>query len=98
MWIILLYIEIFGDIEKKQMSRRSDTQMATEEHKRLSDIVKKTHALLRAECQQYGAETAWQRHVSRNDVLQVRFKPRFLKFFKFQRNIFIVVHFFYFNN
>lgn len=46
--------------------------MATEEHKRLADIVKGTHALLRAECQQYGAEVAWERHMARNDVLQVR--------------------------
>lgn len=45
--------------------------MATEEHKRLADIVKGTHALLRAECHQYGAEIAWQRHLARNDVLQV---------------------------
>ncbi|XP_014488271.1 PREDICTED: probable methyltransferase BTM2 homolog [Dinoponera quadriceps] len=44
--------------------------MATEEHKRLSDIVKGTHAFLRAEAQQYGAEAAWERHVSRGDVLQ----------------------------
>lgn len=45
--------------------------MATEEHKRLADIVKKTHALLRAECHQYGAKIAWERHMARNDVLQV---------------------------
>ncbi|XP_029669703.1 S-adenosylmethionine sensor upstream of mTORC1 [Formica exsecta] len=44
--------------------------MATEEHKRLADIVKKTHALLRTECHQYGAEIAWERHMARNDVLQ----------------------------
>ncbi|TGZ32771.1 S-adenosylmethionine sensor upstream of mTORC1 isoform X1 [Temnothorax longispinosus] len=44
--------------------------MATEEHKRLADIVKGTHALLRAECHQYGAEIAWKRHLARNDVLQ----------------------------
>lgn len=47
-----------------------DALMATEEHKRLSDIVKGTHALLRAECHKYGAEVAWKRHVARNDVLQ----------------------------
>ncbi|KAL6446868.1 hypothetical protein ACFW04_001353 [Cataglyphis niger] len=44
--------------------------MATEEHKRLADTVKGIHALLRAECQQYGAEAAWERHMARNDVLQ----------------------------
>ncbi|XP_072748834.1 S-adenosylmethionine sensor upstream of mTORC1 [Anoplolepis gracilipes] len=44
--------------------------MATEEHKRLADIVKGTHALLRAECNQYGAEVAWERHMARNDTLQ----------------------------
>ncbi|KYN30315.1 PREDICTED: probable methyltransferase BTM2 homolog [Trachymyrmex cornetzi] len=44
--------------------------MTTEEHKRLADIVKETHALLRAECHQYGAEMAWKRHLARNDVLQ----------------------------
>lgn len=54
-------------------------QMATEEHKRLADIVKGTHALLRAECHQYGAEIAWERHLARNDVLQVRFKPALFK-------------------
>ncbi|XP_012226201.1 S-adenosylmethionine sensor upstream of mTORC1 [Linepithema humile] len=44
--------------------------MATDEHKHLADIVKKTHALLRTECHQYGAKVAWERHVARNDVLQ----------------------------
>lgn len=44
--------------------------MATEEHKRLADIVKGTHASLRTEYQQYGAEVAWKRHMARNDVLQ----------------------------
>ncbi|EFN83970.1 S-adenosylmethionine sensor upstream of mTORC1 [Harpegnathos saltator] len=44
--------------------------MATKEHKDLSDIVKGTHALLRAEYQRYGAEVAWEHHVSQNDVLQ----------------------------
>ncbi|KYM93517.1 PREDICTED: probable methyltransferase BTM2 homolog [Cyphomyrmex costatus] len=41
-----------------------------EEHKRLADIVKETHVLLRAEYHQYGAEMAWERHLARNDVLQ----------------------------
>ncbi|KAL6256273.1 hypothetical protein P5V15_012389 [Pogonomyrmex californicus] len=44
--------------------------MATEEHKRLADVVKGTHALLRAEYHQYGAKVAWERHLARNDVLQ----------------------------
>lgn len=44
--------------------------MASDEHKRLADIVKGTHALLRAEYHQYGAEIAWDRHLARNDVLQ----------------------------
>nr|XP_050869858.1 S-adenosylmethionine sensor upstream of mTORC1 [Vespula vulgaris] len=44
--------------------------MATEEHKRLANVVKQIHALLRKECEKYGAEIAWQKHVSRNDVLQ----------------------------
>ncbi|XP_029169576.1 S-adenosylmethionine sensor upstream of mTORC1-like isoform X2 [Nylanderia fulva] len=44
--------------------------MATEEHKRLADVVKETHALLRTEYHQYGAEVAWERHMARNDVLQ----------------------------
>ncbi|EZA60229.1 hypothetical protein DMN91_011214 [Ooceraea biroi] len=44
--------------------------MATEEHKRLSDVVKETHLSLRAECRRYGAQTAWERHMARNDVLQ----------------------------
>jgi len=48
--------------------------MATEEHKRLADIIKETHASLRAECHQYGAEIAWKRHLARNDILQVCFK------------------------
>lgn len=60
--------------------------MATEQHIRLSNIVKETHALLRAEYQRYGADAAWERHVSRNDVLQVRPKsPRFLTFLTFPR-------------
>ena len=45
--------------------------MTTEEHKHLADIVKETHALLRAEYHQYGAEMAWKLHLARNDVLQV---------------------------
>ncbi|KAL0105294.1 hypothetical protein PUN28_016740 [Cardiocondyla obscurior] len=44
--------------------------MATEEHKRLADTVKGIHALLRTECQKYGPEVAWRRHLARNDVLQ----------------------------
>jgi len=57
--------------------------MATDEHKHLADIVKKTHALLRTECRQYGAKNAWERHVARNDVLQVCFKHRIVhNFFK----------------
>ncbi|XP_020292607.1 probable methyltransferase BMT2 homolog [Pseudomyrmex gracilis] len=44
--------------------------MATEEHKRLADVVKRTHSLLRVECHRYGAKIAWDRHVARNDVLQ----------------------------
>lgn len=53
--------------------------MATDEHKRLADIVKGTHALLRTECHQYGAETAWERHLARKNVLQVCFKSSLLK-------------------
>lgn len=56
--------------------------MATEEHKHLADIVKKTHTLLRTECRQYGAKVAWERHVARNDVLQVCFKNMLFKIFK----------------
>ncbi|KAK2588838.1 hypothetical protein KPH14_001708 [Odynerus spinipes] len=44
--------------------------MATEEHKRLANIVKQVHAVLRKECEEYGAETAWRRHLTRNDILQ----------------------------
>lgn len=44
--------------------------MATEEHKRLANIVKQVHGLLRKEYEEYGAETAWQRHLTRNDILQ----------------------------
>lgn len=47
--------------------------MATEEHKYLAAIVKTTHATLREEARNYGPEIAWERHVSRKDVLQVRF-------------------------
>lgn len=56
--------------------------MATDEHKRLADVVKKTHALLRTECRQYGAKAAWERHVARNDVLQVCIEHRILPNFK----------------
>lgn len=42
--------------------------MATEEHKHLANIIKKTHILLRTEYQQYGAETAWRRHIARCDL------------------------------
>lgn len=59
------------DVKKESHVRREDALMATNEHKRLADIVKGTHALLRTECHQYGAEVAWKRHVARNDVLQV---------------------------
>ncbi|XP_003708487.2 S-adenosylmethionine sensor upstream of TORC1 isoform X1 [Megachile rotundata] len=44
--------------------------MATEEHKYLADIIKTTHATLRKEAQAYGPEIAWNRHVTRKDVLQ----------------------------
>ncbi|XP_014603158.1 PREDICTED: probable methyltransferase BTM2 homolog [Polistes canadensis] len=44
--------------------------MATEEHKRLANVVKQIHALLRKECEKYGPEIAWKMHLSRNDVLQ----------------------------
>lgn len=53
--------------------------MTTEEHKHLADIVKETHALLRADYHQYGAEMAWKRHLARNDVLQVCFKFSLLR-------------------
>lgn len=51
--------------------KRKACRMATEEHKRLAGIVKGTHALLRAEYHQYGAAVAWERHLARNDMLQV---------------------------
>lgn len=44
--------------------------MATEEHKYLADVIKNTHATLREEAQNFGAEIAWKRHISRKDVLQ----------------------------
>lgn len=82
------------DIEKEN-HRRVNALMATEEHKRLADIVKGTHALLRAECHQYGAEVAWERHMARNDILQVRLCAAYkIKFyicqmnFKFYRSIY----------
>jgi len=61
--------------------------MATEEHKRLSDIVKGTHILLRAECRQYGAQVTWERHLARNDILQVCFKTCIFSEYKFCRLI-----------
>lgn len=45
--------------------------MATEEHKYLAGVIKKTHATLRKEAQNYGPEIAWNRHITRKDVLQV---------------------------
>lgn len=44
--------------------------MATQEHKYLADIIKTTHATLRKEARTYGPEIAWNRHVTRKDVLQ----------------------------
>lgn len=44
--------------------------MATEEHKYLADIIKATHATLREETRSYGPEIAWERHVTRKDILQ----------------------------
>lgn len=46
-------------------------QMATEEQKYLSDIIKNTHATLRQEAQNCGPEIAWERHIRRKDILQV---------------------------
>ncbi|XP_012521329.1 S-adenosylmethionine sensor upstream of mTORC1 isoform X2 [Monomorium pharaonis] len=66
---ILGIIIVTQNTWEKEKNRFAN-QMATEEHKRLADIVKGTHALLRVECQQYGAEMAWKRHLARNDVLQ----------------------------
>ncbi|XP_034174147.2 S-adenosylmethionine sensor upstream of TORC1 isoform X1 [Osmia lignaria lignaria] len=44
--------------------------MATEEHKYLAGVIKKTHATLRKEAQDHGPEIAWNRHITRKDVLQ----------------------------
>ncbi|CAL7933585.1 unnamed protein product [Xylocopa violacea] len=44
--------------------------VTTEEHKYLADTIKNTHATLREETQKYGPEIAWNRHISRKDVLQ----------------------------
>lgn len=46
-------------------------QMATEEQKYLSDIIKNTHVTLRQEAQNCGPEIAWERHIRRKDILQV---------------------------
>ncbi|XP_076764582.1 S-adenosylmethionine sensor upstream of TORC1 [Xylocopa sonorina] len=61
-YAILHYIIVRNQIETKSMT--------TEEHKYLADTIKNTHATLREETQKYGPEIAWNRHISRKDVLQ----------------------------
>ncbi|XP_015123547.1 S-adenosylmethionine sensor upstream of mTORC1 [Diachasma alloeum] len=44
--------------------------MASEEHKKLSAFIKETHSRLRQECQLYGPQEAWSRHLSRTKDLK----------------------------
>lgn len=63
--------------------------MTSKEHQNLASFIKKTHGCLREDSKKYGAESAWDRHVEKQEVLEVSttYKYIFLYTRKISNNV-----------